>query len=736
MMQLSKVLKITEAIESSELAEDDALPILRSAYPKRISAPFRLRTGAPPCCTRRSCLCNAPVPYDVKTKVVLPPPTPSVAWWGRRPRTREIRAGRSWPGSPGWDAGGRVRPLTAPGLGDSSIRPDRPDSGKPSVRPATTGCGMGKESRRTSNETKAAAEVDSLGVPLPRILRTRIAADEGITDGLQKRKTLMSQRAPLGDRLERMQLRMAQKIQDVRSKRMSEMRFKQFEALPAEEREAVCWAFDRCDTSGNGTLDLQGLVTSCWEMGLGGTGLEEKAEVYRICSEAGDEVDLHEFGVEVVPRVRERLGEMVSRELLRQFFQHDEDGDGYLSQAEFVDIARGMGLDAGMVWDSMEGEDKVNFEVFHSVICRSRERLQHSMRQHECEVKSMVGMDEETFQRCRQDLFVLFDLFHEYDLDNSGQLSITEVMFMIKEFGLMPKTRRERERVEHVLQEADKDGDGEFSFNEFLELVEQVRKMQQELRREEQLELFERYDRDRSGALSVAEISSLLSHLGVTPHSRAEQEELAELILSADDDGSGTIGFEEFQILCQRFEEKLNRLRFDEELDFGIAQGFTENQLRDFRYLFDMLDVDGSGKLDVQEVHSGLNIMQRPVSQEQVSKLFRKLDTDGSGEVDFSEFVELMRALKGEKEGIFDEPGLLVDTPKSLEVKTMRRAMERMKMPKSYLATFSKEELLDTFCRHFQVTPGTSLEGALGVRTVADLYTYAKEKKVVSLRRL
>merc|ERR1711988_872173 len=103
------------------------------------------------------------------------------------------------------------------------------------------------------------------------------------------------------------------------------------------------------------------------------------------------------------------------------------------------------------------------------------------------------------------------------------------------------------------------------------------------------------------GELSIAELSGLLCALGLVPHTRREQEELAQLIHLVDSDGSGFIDFGEFQVLCQRIKENMSRLRYEHELSQVREKGFTDPEIHDIRFAFDRLDTDLSGCIDKSE---------------------------------------------------------------------------------------------------------------------------------------
>merc|ERR1712176_222480 len=127
---------------------------------------------------------------------------------------------------------------------------------------------------------------------------------------------------------------------------------------------------------------------------------------------------------------------------------------------------------------------------------------------------------------------------------------------------------------------------------EFLLLLSAIRTYRQEKKRETTAAHFDKYDRDRNGKLSIEELSSLLCDVGCVPHSRKEQEELAQLIHLVDLDGNGFIDFSEFQVLSQRIEEKLKSMRYEEEIEHAMSIGFTETQLNELRWIFDSLDSD------------------------------------------------------------------------------------------------------------------------------------------------
>lgn len=721
----------------------------------------RARPAAQRCCARRGCFCDAPLPYDVSTNAPLFPAHLRRPLWGRRPVTSEVIRGAP---TPDIGAQGGDRSQTAPSPSEPPLwalqqsrrassrniaslvageelwghsptagggRSPRLRSRRASLVDPQASLGDGQRASKTKAEEgeRPGSGSGSVVGALPRI------RDGGALTSRDASRSRPKMRSSVEVRLDRLSGLAAQKAGAMHSR---SRRKAQFEALPHEEREMLAWAFESHDLEAAGVLDAVAVASCCWEVGLGGNGPDEKAAVHRVCAEEGGSIDMYDFALETVPRVRARLAEMRHGELLRQFRQRDPDGTGFLSRAQCLSMTRAAGLDSRDMWDMTEqSDDKVDFKTLQAVMNKSRQKLLRTMRRREYEVKEFFMLDEDTFRRFRRDLIQLHDAFFQYDIDESGSLGHAEVFFMVKDLGLMPKTRRERTMVENIISEADADLNHEFDFTELLNVVDLIRLHRQSIQREDLRVLFERYDHDRSGALSVAEISALLANMGIMPYTRAEQEELADLILSADDDGSGTIGFEEFLTLCQQIEEKVNRMRYEHEIDVAISLGFTEAQLRDFKWVFDMMDTDGSGRLDLEEIHGGLLIMERPISQGRVARMIRRLDSQQRASLDFSQFLGLMQILHEEDGSFLNESRAVNVEAYKLEPTVMRRVLEMFKMPKAYIAAVSKEDLVDLFCRYFQIKRKANVRDVLGVKTVPELFKLAKSKEafVRTLRR-
>jgi Ca2+-binding EF-hand superfamily protein len=442
-------------------------------------------------------------------------------------------------------------------------------------------------------------------------------------------------------------------------------------------------------------------------------------------------IDLFDLALTVVPGVRRALAEIRSDELLKQFFKFDQDGSGKLSQKEIQEVAREMGLDPREM--ETEGHDNVDFETFQDMIVRGAERQERTCRERERHVQSIAGLSEASFQKFRKDLVQLYDVFVRYDVDNTKCLSKAELLFMLQESGLAPRSTAEKADMSAIFSVDTSGGQAEqeIRFGDFLEIVWEIRHYRQEKAKDRQLERFHRYDRDKSGSLTFRELSRVLDDLHLTPMNRSEQEEISNLISAVDLDGSGYIDFSEFQELSQRIDEKLRSFRFEEEIEHAMRLGFTEVQMRDLRQVFSSLDADASQKLDADEVRIGLAMMNKNVTHRIFDETFRKLDSDGSGELDFMEFLEFMKMIvdqQGPMGNLSEGSTKLAQKPKDLETRILRRVLEYFRLAKHYIQSLPRDDLLSLFCEYLGVKPDQNLQNVLEVKTVGELYEVAQER--------
>eukprot|EP01050_Picozoa_sp_SAG11_P032905 SAG11_NODE_10919_length_796_cov_1.411765_1_plen_186_part_01 len=144
-------------------------------------------------------------------------------------------------------------------------------------------------------------------------------------------------------------------------------------------------------------------------------------------------------------------------------------------------------------------------------------------------------------------------LFNDIDDDGGGTLDREEVGHLLSRLSGGDVADQE---LSAAMSELDADGDGEISFDEFLEWWQRVRQERagstwglsinvrnRELQEKEDLhELFKLIDTDGSDAIDVEELGQLTNDLGLSL--TAVQLEVA--MQDIDDDGDAEVSFEEF----------------------------------------------------------------------------------------------------------------------------------------------------------------------------------------------
>lgn len=557
---------------------------------------------------------------------------------------------------------------------------------------------------------------------------------------------------------------------------------RQFNELPAAEHDAIQKAFGLFANYGRDKLDAEQAILALRELGLRGSSLAEKQEILRLCrqfcdtnlaggsrgsivstrssrasmpmwsaggslhmripegdddSDDGD-IDIYTFALELVPQVRSYLTQTHSADAARCFYLYDAQGIGKLRLEQLIDIGRALRLDLrilrrcldqrGRAHKGSKKDKTVDLDQFLELVAKCKEEAHRSVRNREREIKDLTGLSDSVFEEFQQDLAQLYDLFSRFDVNQNGSLDEKEVRHIFSEFGAVSRTLEERLAYEHMLEEADVNNDGNFTFDEFLHLLKQVREYHKRRRQQDVANVFDKHDKDKTGELSIQEISRILNELGAAPRTRKEQDELASLIRQADEDGSGTLDLQEFGGLFVRIEERLKSTRYEDEVQHGLRLGFSENMLSDLRFVFEKLDSDCSGSLSLQEAHSCMKMLGKKVPQDVFENAFNALDDDGSGEMEFKEFLGFVKMV-GESDNAFNEDSaaLPVKVPQ-LEKRVVRLILEIFGQSKAYSSSLSKQEEIDLACVLLDIQPNQNFQEVLKVKSISDLIDVAKAR--------
>merc|ERR1711879_819717 len=134
-------------------------------------------------------------------------------------------------------------------------------------------------------------------------------------------------------------------------------------------------------------------------------------------------------------------------------------------------------------------------------------------------------------------LKVCFDLF---DTKKQDFLSADDLVEIMRAMGFRPT----EEELKDLLKEIDEDGSGEIEFGEFCQLCATflVKDPDMETMKRELKDAFRIYDKEGQGYITNETLRSLIGEL-LAP---LTDEELDGIIDELDEDGSGTMDFDEF----------------------------------------------------------------------------------------------------------------------------------------------------------------------------------------------
>ncbi|KAG5877407.1 hypothetical protein JTB14_035645 [Gonioctena quinquepunctata] len=137
--------------------------------------------------------------------------------------------------------------------------------------------------------------------------------------------------------------------------------------------------------------------------------------------------------------------------------------------------------------------------------------------------------------------------------------------------------------------------------------------------------VFDKFDEDKSGEISVAELGIAMERLG----ENVTQKEIQNMIKAADLDNNGAVDFEEFLLMILRRQNSGVALPEDDEI---------------FR-IFKIFDTDGSGKITRTKLKRGMAALGEDLTEEEVNFMVKEADVDGDGVINYQDFKTVFKNL-------------------------------------------------------------------------------------------
>ncbi|XP_042205818.1 troponin C, isotype gamma-like [Homarus americanus] len=129
--------------------------------------------------------------------------------------------------------------------------------------------------------------------------------------------------------------------------------------------------------------------------------------------------------------------------------------------------------------------------------------------------------------------------FDSFDTDGKGAITTDTVSTILRMMGV----KISEKNLQEVIAETDEDGSGELEFEEFVELAAKfLIEEDEEALKTELKEAFRIYDKGGDGYITTDVLKEILRELD----NRLTEEDLDNIIEEVDEDGSGTLDFDEF----------------------------------------------------------------------------------------------------------------------------------------------------------------------------------------------
>ena len=142
------------------------------------------------------------------------------------------------------------------------------------------------------------------------------------------------------------------------------------------------------------------------------------------------------------------------------------------------------------------------------------------------------------FEKIRDDFLLI-------DRDGDGQLTREEMLEVLED--------KKEENLDFMMRLMDTDSSGTVEFHEFLEIMAFLN-FDKGLNKRSAGQFFRALDKDGDGYLTVAEIQYFYEMIGTKGETDPSHEEIEVLVKDLDTDGDGTINFEEFLNGINKFE--------------------------------------------------------------------------------------------------------------------------------------------------------------------------------------
>ncbi|CAE8710644.1 unnamed protein product [Polarella glacialis] len=300
--------------------------------------------------------------------------------------------------------------------------------------------------------------------------------------------------------------------------------------------------------------------------------------------------------------------------------------------------------------------------------------------------------DTKLFLEFRQELTSLSELFLSFDDNGTGYINKDEVWAAFNSMGCIPRREEDKNILAKLIKDSCRTGTvkrfvgaskhtgfglallsqgglrndfaecmgqpGKLDFEKFAELLSKVRTWQTQCMREELKPLWEHCVRRRKcvdSLVGIKEVTHALDELGMGPRNTEHQITLFRFLSDANEWGFEplSLDFEAFVRFIRRVREWRASSERSKDREYAVRElHFEERLVGEYRVLYDIIDAEGLGQLDITQVRKALKLILKKISpsSDQLRDLFEQFDDDRNGKISFMEFLHVVHKLDPPKQ--------------------------------------------------------------------------------------
>ena len=143
----------------------------------------------------------------------------------------------------------------------------------------------------------------------------------------------------------------------------------------------------------------------------------------------------------------------------------------------------------------------------------------------------------------------------------------------------------------------------------------------QEERKQLISDVFDMFDKDQNGIIQASELHSVLESLG----RGSNDDDVNQFLTKLDVDENGVISKDEFMATVNEI------------------YSFPQSTVDEVVQAFQIFDINGSGKITVDEMKTILLKFTNEFTERDVASIFELIDVDQDGKVSYAEFAEIWK---------------------------------------------------------------------------------------------